>query len=333
MRGAVASGTASRVNTADQPRRQFSARLEGGAILADSGKRWSLHSGAPVTTRIWGINGDRPIRLVIEHSSLKIADRTPAIAEHAAWMGAVVGVWSAPTIDASGLSADLAVVDDEMLPEARRVKALLAGKVPLQASIGVDAPDGEANYVLLTASETINGRAINPADSRLPTYVLRNGKLAEASVLLFGADSSTGPRLGAIDSLETSMSDRLKTLLAKHGDANAALVAKRFSEGDDDAAIERHVAHAAELGAMGTKLSDAERTISTLTAERDQIKADLAKATKGNLPGGGEGEEQADAPVTLAAALKQLYPEHCAAKLTMPQRLADVRKRFPTIAK
>ena len=331
MRVCLAPDTAAIVNPAEHPNpRQFAARLEGGAILADGATRWSLHSGAPVITRVWGINGDRPIRLVIEHSTLKIADRTPAIAEHTEWMGAVVGVWSAASVDASGLSADLAIVDDETLPEARRVKALLAGKVPLQASIGVDAPDGEANYVPLTATETINGRAINPADSRLPTYVLRNGKLAEASVLLFGADSSTGPRLGAIDSLETSMSDRLKTLLAKHGDANAALVAKRFSEGDDDTTIARHVEHTAELSAVGVKLTAAEETIATLTTERDSLKAELVKAGKAALPGGGEEVEPTGAPAHMAEAMTRHKAE--LAGKPMLARLSFLRSTYPTLA-
>ncbi len=275
------------------PRFHIHARL-GITATPAANDRWTLNTGAPVTTAVPAINGGRPIRLVVDLASLAISARTLAIAEHVEAMRAVVGMWDQPKVDAAGLTAHLSLVDDESLPEARRVKALLAGKVPLQASIGVDAPDGEASYILLTAPETINGRAINPADSRLPTYVLRNGKLTEASVLLFGADSATGPQTSNPDGPGVEPAQR------------AALDARR------------------------RQLVAAQAKVAALAGERDRLRAALAKAQAAAIANAAA-DEANDEPSTVAAALQQLRTSQRG--MSMERRLQQVRVFYPHLAR
>jgi hypothetical protein len=304
------------------PARPLLARLLAPAAIPvqrdGTATRWTLYTGALVQTLVYGVNQSRLINLIIDLSTLTSPAKIPALAGHIAVPTAVLGDWTKISQDAEGLGADFTplVIPAEavdLFNSARAISALLAAKIPLQASVGVEpGPAGE--YVRLTAPTTVNGMLIDPAQYSDPVFVLRGGLLTEGSVVLFGADNQTGPRLAALAELAAAanpsahhskdhpMQDRLKTLLAKFPD-HVALVAQRLADGADDTAIADAVT-GAKLSALTTERDTLKAESAALTQERDALKTELATAKaeiatlkarrSADMPQGGEGS---DAPL------------------------------------
>ncbi len=308
--------------------------------------RWSLYSGALVQTAIYGVNKGQLINLIIDLGTLEAPAKIPALASHIAVPTAVLGDWTKMSKGADGLTADFTPMQipaeaADLFNSARAIAALLAAKIPLQASVGVEpGPGGE--YVRLSAVTTINGQTIDPTKLADPVYVLRKGQLKEASVVLFGADSQTGPHLASLAHLaapliptpspESSM-ERLKALLTKHPD-HAALVAQRVAAGDDDLAVSAAV-HTAQLAAVTGEVATLKTSLTTITTERDalktenaKLKADLAKKPgEKQVPAAGEGDDTA--PTTLAAALAKHSAE--LKGKPMEHRVAFLRQAYPDL--
>lgn len=318
------------------------ARLEAPLVAADAtAGTWRISSGAEVRTSIAALNNGRLIRLVIDLATLRAAAASiPALIDHQDWMGTLVGAWDEIAI-AEAVTGKLRMLDVPAGQEALfgavvQARTLVAQRIPLQASVGV-APDAarQGRYERLSAATQVNGRLIDPAaDPDVPVYVLRNGLLEEASLVVFGADSATG-RLRRTDTdtstpKDPTMSfDLLKALLAKHPE-NKSRVAELVAEGKDQAAIEGQLALEA-TAALAADRDDLKAKLAAMTTERDELKAKLAKGAgkSQEMPGAGGGEDDQAVPKDLTAALSKHAPE--LKGQGMEARIAFVRKTYPTM--
>jgi hypothetical protein len=311
----------------------------------DAGKtRWSLYTGAVVLTQIYGVNKSEPMALCIDLATLSAPATIPCLAGHIAVPTAVLGTWTGIAVDAAGLGADFSPLPipaeaADLFNSARAIGALLAAKVPLQASVGVEpGPAGE--YVRLTKPTMVNGKMVDPAQFSDPVFMLKGGLISEASIVLFGADNQTGPRLSASTLSQGSTMERLKALLAAHPD-HVALVAALVADGKDDTAIASAI-HGAQLAALTTE-RDAARTelatlkaqVATLTTERDTARTDLAAALAKGKPTGTQmpqpGTGDVEGPKTLAAALARHASDHKARGLDAAARIDAVRALYPEL--
>jgi hypothetical protein len=323
------------------------ARLAADPQTPTADGRWTLNSGALVTTVIRGLNNDKPIRLVVELSTLRLPGKVVALADHTTELYSVLGSWGDLRVDAAGLTA----VPVWLAPEATGYTASLVvgmvkAGVPLRASIGFQttaAPDSV--FARLMAAETVNGQLIDPRSDPLPTYVGRNLELTEASVVLFGADSHTGAagtfaRTATPTTPEPPMltAEALKGILKDHPN-HKALCAELQADGHDETAIRAKLRQAeSEAQAAALKASQDENATlkAQLTAKDSEIgtlKAKL-KQDSGSIPGpghqtgdGGGGE----APVTMQAALTKHGDDPAFKGMPMPQRMARLRRLYPAL--
>lgn len=255
-----------------------------------SGGRWCINGGELMTTRVWGVNmkngpwgpEPEPIRLVVDLDSFEFdTPKIRAFDGHWEVKSCILGWWTDPKRTATGLEANLTWFEpkrDEAKQAAMAValtRDLVEAGDPMEASLGAYPRDGVEGYEAIDAGETIdvNGGKIT-ADGEMPTFVLRNGRASETSLVMWGASRLTG-QLAASRSkpkdpvmtdpvVPTIACSRIGTLHTKLAGANATMLL-------------------ACLGALAAGKLDAEvDTVveqARLTAENADLKAKL-EATK-----------------------------------------------------
>lgn len=340
-----------------------------GEAAKPNGGRWRLNAGSEMVTRVWGIAmvpgpwGPEPqaIRLVVDLGQAQFEKASvPALCDH--WESlsyGVCGFWSAGTITPAAIEANLQLLEArteaeaQAMPQAVMLKAMVDQQFPLEASIGATSADGIDGFELVRAGQTaaINGRSYS-GDGELPLYVLRNARIYEASLVLYGADSDTG-RIAASRHIHTdpgaSMSARIfpalvaalcADLVAAHpGQEKAVLGAIAGIKADTDEAGVRSAVAAAVKDAQ---LSAAQARIVELEAQAAaKPAAQAAAATKPTKPAARAGEaesapaalgadEDGDAPRSIVAAAAQLRAEN--PKLDQASAVRAAYRRWPALA-
>lgn len=224
-----------------------------------SGGRWRLNAGSEMIQVVRGLNMKQggwgqypaPIRCVIDLASAAFAKPViRCLVNHREWswtsdFGNIVGQWIDAKISDAGIDASLrwleARTDAErdVLATAIHARALVEQGDPMEASIGADTENGLKDFELVPAGTTIslNGRTYS-GDGELPLYAVRNARIAEASLVPWGADDQTG-QLAA--SLHPSTQDptmtiaaRIKALRAKHPNREALILAALEADKTDE---------------------------------------------------------------------------------------------------
>lgn len=372
---------------AEQPERHLFAALSAsaqvqkpaqGQTAKTNGGRWRLNAGSVMTTRVYGVNLQHdqygsyyaPIRLVVDMATAKFAKPVmPALSDH--WSNSVIGNWSNNSIEGGQIEGDLSLyeartpAEAEVLPECVRVKALLEQGHPWQASIGAEPENGLEDYEEIPegTSLEVNGSKVTADDPEMPTYVLRNAVISEASVCTFGADQNTGPLAAALarrhgrlaaSAIGThptrakdsaAMKYNLRALLTMFA-AHAALVAESVAAAQDmpedkqptpealQASIKEKV-HQVELADEKAKVAERDAEITRLKTEATagkgkggKVEASATEAGKApNFAGGTAEGEGGDAPESLIKAMAQLSQEN--PKLKGLALRAAALKRWP----
>jgi hypothetical protein len=283
------------------------------------------------------------------------APEMPMLYEHQTWPGPI-GRWSGMTVDASGITAAPNVyrpVDDHerempIFQQSAQVAALMDRKHPWQASIKITGALEDYERVLPGQPVAVNGRTELASDDvdDPPLFILRRGVASEASVCLFGADADTGAlaasRTNHPTTPESSM-ERLKVLLARHGEKHAARIAVALSAGQTDDQIAASLSaaaesdHAAALAAVNTELATTKAALAAANTQIAALNTKLAAlapaddkaAGDAETPPATEGESKNGAPKSVHEGMAQLSRE--GSKLTgFPLRSA-VLKRWPTL--
>lgn len=326
------------------------------AVAPSADNRWNLYTGVPCLTVVEAVNGGQPFFVVVDIASLDAPARLKAFADHIEETWAAVGTWSSPTLADDGVRYDfeplpLAAPEDRWsFPRAAEVGLLVKAKFPLQASIGFE-PGADGAYLRVAARERINGRDIDPAAFDRPVFKLVKGRLNEGSTVLEGADENTGAGLSRHPitppqeppPMSTPIPADLKAMLAKYPE-HKALVAECVAEKQTEAEIATAVKDAkasAALAASDARVTELQAQLTKAGTQVTELQAQLAKATGKQPPPNPpktppmpkDGEEEAAAPASLAAALALHQVEHAAGKLPMQARLADVRRRYPDLGK
>lgn len=262
---------------------------------------WQIYSGGILPNVVR--DNPRPADYVIDLDSLTMPERCVALHQHREW--SVVGAWSELAKDRTIrgrlhlLTGDAAAVP--ALASATELRTYLDQGVPLEASVSAEpGPAGSWESVSPGQVIAVNGREISARTGR-ELYVLRGGLLREVSIVTLGADldrahqiaAAIAPITNQAAAPETTMPtlpERRAALLAKHGDAHAALISDRLIAGDSDDAISAAAtaaAHSAELSAAQAQASAARAEADELKAERDTLKAerDALAADKQTLTG------------------------------------------------
>jgi len=238
--------------------------------------RWKLNAGNEMMVTVKGINGDKPIRLVVDLATVKAKNsKVHALFDHN--LKNIIGYWDNFEFTAEGIFADLHLINPQstaegaVFPDVVRTRAMVRDGVPIQVSIGADSGEG-GEWEMIAEKITLNGREYD-GEGEIPLIVLRNGEIFESSVVTFGADDETG-RLAAKADLtsplkeEPHMSDTLKVLLSKYAEKHHGLIARCVAEGNDEPAIQTRV-HAAECDDLTKQLGAAQEEIKALKAKLD----------------------------------------------------------------
>lgn len=309
-------------------------------------ERWLLYSGIPCLTEIDGVNGGQPFWLVTDLTTLTAPARLKGFWNHIEQDYAIIGTWSSPTIDATGIRYGLellqfAETEQWSFPYARQMRTLVANRFPLQASIGVEkGPQGR--LVRLNAVASVNGRDIDPRAFDAPVLILYGGVLREASGCLFGADSNTGagltrhpsPTHGDPMTTPTNepTADRLKVLLAENDESDHGLIAQLISQGKSDAEIGKAV-HKAQLARKDAELARQKQTIAEKDTEIARLSKDGRAAKKEGappeLPAGGGVAGEDEAPASMGAALSRHASE--LKGMPMAARLQRMHEMYPNL--
>lgn len=312
--------------------------------------RWSLNTGAEMTTYVYGVNLDKygwpqPIRLVLDIAKAKFEKPViPALFAHSNW--SVIGNWKGSAADEKRLSADLTLyrpkdaIEAQVLPDAVKVAALIDRDHPWQCSVGAFPRKGLEGYELIKPGKTVslNGREFS-GDGEYPLYVMRAPVIYEASVVLWGADGNTGklaaslldpvahlrsihpnPDKGNAQMTTTapppaapSVAARLKAMLAKYTDqADQTLVASLMADEKSDDEIEKavHAAQLARLTAENTKLKAELAEAKKPTTEEAPTKVGKTEASAKNAPKFEPSDDEGETPKSLNEAVKLLRAEH-----------------------
>ncbi len=249
---------------------------------ADFQGRWRLNAGSEMQVTVAGLNGDKPIRLVVDCESLTVKNnRVVALFDHSPYNP--IGYWDEFTFGAQGVFANLYLVnpkdekENAVFGDVIRIRALIRSKVPIQVSIGADAGEN-GTWEKVEGKITVNGVEYDGA-GEIPLYVLRKGVVFESSIVTFGADAQTG-RLAANknqnpSNKEASMSDTLKALLSKYGEKHHGLIARCVAGGDDEATIHSKISASEssekdeEIKALKAKCADLQAKLDDLQAKLD----------------------------------------------------------------
>jgi hypothetical protein len=263
--------------------------------------RWKLNAGNEMMVKVDGVNGGKPIRLVVDLSTVKAKNnKIHALFDHN--LKNIIGYWDNFEFTPEGIFADLHLIGPQstseaaVFPDVVRTRAMVRDGVPIQVSIGADSGDvGE--WEMVAEKVNLNGREYN-GEGEIPLVVLRNGEIFESSVVTFGADDQTG-RLAAkadfttpLKKEGTHMSDTLKVLIGKYPEKHHGLIARCVAEGCDEATIQQKV-HASEDEDLKAQLAAKDEEIKCLKAKLDDY------AQKGQ-----EKQERETAEKVAAAAAK-----------------------------
>jgi hypothetical protein len=290
---------------------------------------WLTYTGAVVCTAIEGLNGDEPIRLVIDLATLSLAGpEIPALAEHQM----PVGKWLDTVIDpvAPSIIGRLKLLDTPpesrglpMFDAALQLRLSMQQGQPWQASIRAEAGEG-GGYEMLTQPTVVNGAQVELA-ADMPTYVLRGGVLKEKSIVLFGADDRTmqvaasATALRTTHHLESTMSDdkkptikeRLDAHTAKLGAARRPALAVLLAEGCTDEEVSQKIADE-DAAAMKAQLAD----LTTKLEAATKLNAELTEKLAALAPEGGKtgNDGTPSGAANLAAGPKTLMQAQLMAK-------------------
>lgn len=306
-------------------------------------ERWLLYSGIPCMVAIDSVNGGQPFWLVTDLATLTAPARLKGFWNHIEQDYAIIGTWSAPMIDATGIRYGLEILqlaepDQWSFPYARQMRTLVANRFPLQASIGVEkGPQGK--LVRLTAIAPVNGRDVDPRAYDAPVLVLYGGVLREASGCLFGADSNTGagltrhptPTPGDPMTTTPTTADRLKALLAEHDGADHGLIAQLISQDKTDAEIDKAV-HKAQLARKDAEIAQHKQASTDKDTEIARLSKDGKKQPgpiPPKLPDGGGGAGEDEAPANMSAALTRHAVE--LKGMPMAARLQRMHQMYPNL--
>jgi hypothetical protein len=302
---------------------------------------WSIYTGAVVFTVIDDLNVGaagypQPVDLAIDLETLSIPAIAPTLLEHYG----PIGHWRELRLEAGAVVGRLYVYRDDsaecdMLERAAEVRIAAEQGHPWQASIGA-GPGPGGGFELSTGPVQVNGQTIAPRPG-VPLYILRNGLMEEASVVLFGADSATG-RVAAAKTHshprstpgEHPMSDHqgaLGRLVARFGADRKAAIAVRLMEGAPPETIddEETATLKAALAEAAAKLEQANAELATLKAQFEDLAPKPAEDER--APRGSEAAKLGK-PATIRAAMVHL---HNTEGLTGRAALAAARKRWPNL--
>lgn len=322
------------------------ATVAPGSIAAGTDGLWRLNAGSTMTTQVDDVNGGKPFRLVVDLSSLHVPPTFQALREH----GSTVGFWCDASVDPLvGVTARLRLIrptgdpvkdDASSVREAADLLVQVEQGVPLQASIGVyPNPDAGGAYELVTAPRTVNGRTVEPTTD-LPTYVLTNGLMEEASICQFGADRHTGKVAASargtppMSDSKPNLKSRRDALVAKLGAQHRARIAELMADEMDDAAIVEQVTRDA-MADMEAKCADLSAKLAAAEAKCAELTAKLeALAPAGGEPAGGTADAKGGAALTATsrlAALKSGVTDATGRKLTGLAALRHLRATAPKL--
>ena len=246
--------------------------------------RWKLNAGSVMQVVIPDLSDDL-VDVVLDLESCTFSKKSIlALSEHD--KRSVVGKWEDLQADGTGVYGDLFLVDVEneneavVLSEAIRFRALVRNQVPVEVSVGVHCGE-KGHYEEVHDKAVVNGRLYEKGDR--PLYILRNGVIYESSLCSFGADSDTG-KIAATShkpgKKETTMSDKLKVLLAKFAEKHHGLVARCVAEGVDEAVITTKVQEADHSDALRAKDQEIETLKASLQAKDQEIETLKAAKTE-----------------------------------------------------
>lgn len=341
-----------------------------------SGGRWRLNAGNEVLLRVWGLNmvpggwgGEypEPIRCVVDLSTAQFdGPKVRALVDHWDAMFAVAGWWTDGAVTDQGIDASLEWFSpkSQAAQEATKYVAVARELVeagdPMEASVGIYPADnamGPDGWELIApgASVTVNGQTYTAGADRkdAPLYVLRNGRVYEASLVLWGADRGTG-RLAArrqspslpLESRMSLSADRIAKLTEKHKGHEAVVLAALATPDITDEAIGQRVLEA-EAASLKERLTAAEASNTALQGELAAAKAGAAPAPAkpvapapaaaaklaraegeaGRLPGSSSGTGEGDQPADIPAAMAALRAE--GSKLSGFDLRSAALKRWP----
>jgi hypothetical protein len=267
--------------------------VEPGKDPAESHGKWRLNAGSEMTTIIEGLNGGKPVRLVVDLATIRPKNpKIQTLFDHDP--NNVIGYWDSFTFSNEGVVANLHLmnpaneVEAAALPDVVRTRAMIRDGVPIQVSIGADAGEN-GSWEKVEGKIQLNGMEYDGSNEP-PLYVLRKGEIFESSIVTFGADARTG-RLAAKQNTkfpsakETPMSDMLKVLLGKIPEKHHGLIARCVAGGDDEATIHSKI-HAAEsdekdkqIEALKTQCADLQAKLDDY-AQKGQEKQEKETAEK-----------------------------------------------------
>lgn len=326
-----------------------------------SGGRWRLYSGAELYLRVWGLNMrmgaygpyPEPIRCVIDLATAQFQrPKIRALVDHWESMRAVAGWWTDGQVSAAGIDAALTWFEPkdetarDLIAHIALARELVGAGDPMEASVGispetnVEGPEGW-DLIAQGASVEVNGQTFVADDRDTPLYVLRNGRVFEASLVLFGADSNTGrmtasrqPTLPKESPAMSLNAARIKALCDKHPD-HKAIVMEALASADDitDEQIGQKVLEA-ENAALKAQLDEATKpkppaapAPAAPTAQAAALRA-AAEGAAAKPPGSGTGTDD-DAPADFPAAYARLAADGSKAKGFALR--AEALRRWPSL--
>lgn len=310
--------------------------VEQPADAKTSGGRWRLNAGGEMVLVVQGLNQvetewglmSQPIRAVIDLASAQFdGPRVRALVDHWQAMFAVAGWWINGAVTPTGIEASLewfvpkSAAAQEAASHIALARELVEAGDPMEASVGVQPQDnviGAEGWELIPAGMTVelNGRTFS-GDGEYPLYALRNGRIFEASLVLWGADRDTGrlaaSRLHAAQPKERPMLDhtRLAALGTKYKGFESVVLATLASGPDvtDDAVAQavltaQNAALAAEVAAL--KAAQTKPAPAAPAAPGPAALAARANGEAAAPPAAGAGAGDADTPADVPAAMRQL---------------------------
>jgi hypothetical protein len=326
---------------------------------------WVLYTGATVELTIPGISPTDddgyplPVLAVFDLLTLTSDATIPALSEHDRRL--IAGRWQ-PTITPDGVTGTLTLIEPadaveaEILAHVVALRAAIRTAVPVQCSVGVEpGPGGSWEQVTPGQAVTVNGRSLMADPTAPPLWVLRGGRLFEASLVTFGADDQTGraaahkttPRTAPMSQIAA---DRLKALAAKFP-AHLAKVVALAADGKTDDEINQAVcadqmadalarAQAAEdkLAGMVATPGEACPCCGQIVPKADELAASeaakaahaqAARAVPHRAAGPAATAGKSGEPKTTTEAIKALMAEDPKLKASAARLLAD--KRWPNL--
>lgn len=326
-----------------------------------SGGRWRLNAGSEMIQRIQGVNMRQgawgvyaaPIRCVLDLASAEFAKPViRCLVNHREWswtsdFGNIVGQWTDPKISDAGIDASLKWLEArtdaerEVLATAIHARALVEQGDPMEASIGADTVNGTKDFELVPAGTTVqlNGRSYS-GDGELPLYIARNARIAEASLVPWGADDQTGQLAASLHSTHQdptmTIAARIKALRAKHPNREALILAAlEADKTDEQISADVFAAERAEFEEQKKALAAEKQQHEQAKLAASKTPAKPAGVTAGDTGAAGDppppsaGQGGAAGPKTFLEARAQVQAANPSLKGLSLQ--AKVREQFPDL--